>query len=151
MDFIRYSPGKQLILKVRLSPPSYLGHISIKIMTQVFPVLHPSPPTHPSLQIRRMSPEVLRIDPPGPRLVPRGPLEGELWVRLGSHLFPYSVPLFCLQGSGHLAFALTSATYQKQEAYSGTPEVKVPGAGVGSVLCSGLDWRRDGREGAHPD
>ena len=152
MDFIRYSPGKQLILKVRHSPPSYLGHISIKIMTQVFPVLpHPSFPPHSSLPIRWMSPEVLPLDPPGPRLVPRGPLEGEVWVGLGSHLFPHSVPLFCLQGSGHLAFALTSATDQKQDAYSGTPEVKVPRAGVGGVLCSGLDWRRDSRKRAHPD
>ena len=121
-------------------------------MTQVFPVLpHPSFPPHSSLPIRWMSPEVLPLDPPGPRLVPRGPLEGEVWVGLGSHLFPHSVPLFCLQGSGHLAFALTSATDQKQEAYSGTPEVKVPRAGVGGVLCSGLDWRRDSRKRAHPD
>lgn len=78
-----------------------------------------------------MSPEVLPLDSPGPLLVPRGPLEGEVWVGLGFHLFTHSVPLFCLQGSGHLTFALTSAADQKQEAYSGTPEVKVARAGVG--------------------
>ena len=147
MDFIRYSPGNQLILKVRHSP-SYLGHISIKVMTQVYPVLpYPSPPPHPSLPIRWMSPEVLPVDPPGPPLVPRGPLEGEVWVGLGSHLI--SVPLFCLQGSGHLAFALTSATDQKQEAYSGTPEAQVPRAGVGG--CA-LLWARlkKGQSGGGP-
>lgn len=100
-------------------------------MTQVFPVLpHPLPPPRTSLPIRHMSPEVLPLDSPGPLLIPRGPLEGEVWVGLGFQLFAHSVPLFFLQGSGHLAFALTSATDQKQEAHSGTPEVKVPRAGV---------------------
>ena len=77
---------------------------------------------------------MLSLDSPGPPLVPRGPMRRG--VRLGSHLFLHPVPLLSLQGSGHLTFASTSATDQQQEAYSGTPEVKVPRAGD-----SGLGWR----------
>ena len=99
-------------------------------MTQVFPVLpHPLPPPRTSLPIRWMSPEVLPLDSPGALLIPRAPGRRGVGGAGVSSLCP-SVPLFCLQGSGHLAFALTSATDQKQEAYSGTPEVNVPRAGV---------------------